>query len=117
MRWITGLAAMLVMLLPDGAIVYAQTSEGEEVVQLSADELGPFRPASRADLDVAEQEIAELTNEFRKEQGLATVHSDSRLHATAQDFAEYMARTDRYGHTADGRSSSQRVKPTIILTA
>lgn len=56
-----------------------------------------------------QQRIIELTNEFREEQGRRPLEPDDRLMHAAQDLAEYMALTDRYSHTADGRQPSERV--------
>jgi hypothetical protein len=36
------------------------------------------------------------------------VQSDAKLQETAQSFANYMADTDRYGHTADDRRPAER---------
>ncbi len=59
-------------------------------------------------LEQVEQRIVELTNQFRRENGLSPLTRDGQLAAAAGDFAAYMARTDRYGHHADGRRPSQR---------
>ena len=50
--------------------------------------------------------MVERTNAFRLEQGLGAVKPDPALEASARDFAAYMARTDRYGHEADGATPS-----------
>ncbi|MBA2114891.1 CAP domain-containing protein [Bremerella alba] len=64
------------------------------------------------DVDVDAQQVAELivrqTNEFREAQGRGPVKTNSKLAATAQTFADYMARTDRYGHRADGNRPADR---------
>jgi uncharacterized protein YkwD len=54
--------------------------------------------------------IVERTNRFRSNKDRQAVKVDERLAETAQYFAEYMARTNRYGHTADGQRPSQRAK-------
>ena len=54
--------------------------------------------------------MARRTNEFRAEQGLAILESNAALMTAAQAFADYMARTDRYGHAADGRQPSERAE-------
>ena len=66
--------------------------------------------AKAPDLGQAERLIARRTNEFRAEQGLGGLEPDAALTAVAQAFAEYMARTDRYGHAADGRQPSERAE-------
>jgi uncharacterized protein YkwD len=64
--------------------------------------------AQRVDLSGAERLIVDATNAFRREEGLGPVKSDAALGHAARDFAEFMARTDRYGHTADGRNPGDR---------
>lgn len=54
--------------------------------------------------------IVDRTNAFRRENRLPPLKPEDRLTAAAQVFAEYMARTHKYGHTADGREPSERVE-------
>jgi uncharacterized protein YkwD len=54
--------------------------------------------------------IVEQTNEFRKEHEMAALATDDALTKAAKNFAEYMARTTKYGHRVDGRTPAQRVK-------
>ncbi len=63
-----------------------------------------------ADVQAARELIVRQTNTFRKERGLEDVKTDPRLMQTAQDFAAFMARTTKYGHTADGQRPGQRAK-------
>ena len=65
---------------------------------------------ARPDLDAAERLVIERTNAFRASQRLAPTKPDPKLAATARDFAAYMARTDRYGHEADGQSPVDRAQ-------
>ena len=64
--------------------------------------------AQRVDLSSAEKIVVDATNAFRREEGLGTVKPDPALGHAARDFAEFMAHTDRYGHTADGRNPGDR---------
>jgi hypothetical protein len=66
--------------------------------------------AKKPDLGEAERLIARRTNEFRVEHGLARLEPNAPLAQAAQAFADYMARTDRYGHAADGRQPSDRAE-------
>ncbi|HSW06492.1 MAG TPA: CAP domain-containing protein [Aquabacterium sp.] len=69
------------------------------------------QPAARQpDLAQAEQALVERSNVFRQSQGLLPTRPDARLSAAAAEFAAYMARTDRYGHDADGRQPQQRAQ-------
>ena len=62
------------------------------------------------DLPKVEAAIVELTNAFRKEQGLGEVHPNAVLRKAAEDFARYLARTDTFSHTADSRQPADRAK-------
>jgi uncharacterized protein YkwD len=66
--------------------------------------------AGAPDLAKVAELIADKTNAFRKKEGRGPVKADAKLVATADYFAGYMARTTEYGHTADGKRPSQRVK-------
>jgi uncharacterized protein YkwD len=67
-------------------------------------------PPSVPDLSEAARLIFQRTNQFRAQHDLPKVaHSDALAHA-ADYFARYMARTGRYGHTADGHRPLERVE-------
>lgn len=59
-------------------------------------------------LDAVERDMVQRSNAFRREQGLAALTPQPALTAAAREFAAYMARTDRYGHEADGRAPADR---------
>jgi uncharacterized protein YkwD len=63
----------------------------------------------RVDRAAAIEQIVKETNQFRHEQDRAKLTVNKKLATTAEEFAEYMARTDRYGHQADGRTPAERV--------
>ena len=65
---------------------------------------------ARVDANEVERIVVEDTNEFRQENGLATTRPAAGLRRTAEDFAAYMARTDNYGHEADGRTPGERAR-------
>jgi uncharacterized protein YkwD len=58
----------------------------------------------------AVESIIGLTNQFRKGQGRQEVKANPQLTATARQFADFMARTDKFGHTADGSRPADRAK-------
>ena len=62
--------------------------------------------------DIPRTEIAiiEMTNTFRREQKLSQLKRNKDLDTTAKLFAEYLARTGRFAHEADGRQPSDRAK-------
>ena len=70
----------------------------------------PGPDAARPDLRRVDDLIVSRTNDFRAEQGRSKVKVNPELRATAEYFAAYMARTNRYGHTADGRQASERAE-------
>ena len=87
----------------------AQVSEAEEsevVKSASRSQAADKTP----DLAEAVKQIVGQTNEFREEEKRSPVEADSKLTETAQYFADFMARTDKYGHTADGNQPSQRAR-------
>jgi uncharacterized protein YkwD len=82
---------------------------GDAPTPVHAPEPGP--PATNraaADFQRASDLIVSRTNDFRREQGLGTANLNPRLRAAADSFARYMARTTRYGHTADGQTPAER---------
>jgi uncharacterized protein YkwD len=62
----------------------------------------------RADVAAAERLVIEQTNAFRASAGAAPTTPNRMLTDAARYFAGYMARTDRYGHEADGAEPAQR---------
>ncbi len=62
------------------------------------------------DLDETTRLLVEGTNSFRKQEHQPELKESSRLAKTARDFAAFMARTDKYGHEADGSQPAERVK-------
>ncbi len=61
-----------------------------------------------ANLSASAQLCVSQTNAYRKSLGLNKLKENAELKATAQGFADYMARTTTYGHTADGREPAER---------
>jgi uncharacterized protein YkwD len=72
--------------------------------------LGNPAPAKSApDLGRVKEGIISSTNEFRRQNGLQELTVKQQLAEAAQYFADYMARTDKYSHTADGKEPWERV--------
>jgi len=88
---------------------FAQHAEEHETEKI---EVPSVRDTSgkRPDLAAAAKAIFGQTNAFRKKEGRGPVALDPKLAATAQYFADFMAKTDEYGHTADGHSPGERAK-------
>lgn len=70
--------------------------------------LAQARAAAGPDLPAVERLIIEGTNAFRREQGMDALAANAGLQRAARYFADYMARTDRYGHQADGAEPADR---------
>ena len=104
-RW-TGLLCFLLLCSPSA---WGQMKDEGDLDSVRAE--GPLAPQAQSpDLQKVADLIVQKTNSFRKEQGLDPVKTNPKLTETAQDFAEYMAENDTYGHTADGRRPAERAK-------
>jgi uncharacterized protein YkwD len=82
-------------------------SVGQHLKEFDGDYLES--PRGGPDLERAEEEIFRLTNDFRKAEGRAPLKWNNALRRAAAYFAAYMARTDKYGHEADGNEPAERV--------
>lgn len=107
MSW-RAVVAVLGLTVLVSAPVQAQSIEHHEGETISSSrkagqDKGGARCAQAAKL------VVQLTNEFRQQQQRPPVTVNAKLAATAQDFADFMARTGKYGHTADGHRPSERV--------
>jgi uncharacterized protein YkwD len=101
--------AVLLAGLLAGPAARAQTLDGRpsETIEGAA----PRAPAAGLpDLQAAAQLIVHRTNAFRQAEGRKPVTSNAKLTETARDFAEFMARTGKYGHEADGHTPAERVQ-------
>ena len=65
-------------------------------------------PVALPDLPQAETVIVEMTNAFRAESHLGGVVPNAILKAAAQAYANYLAQTGAFAHTADGRQPADR---------
>lgn len=76
----------------------------------------PEKPATEAsqDLSPVEQQpevakrIVESTNRYRESEELPEVRPNPELARAAREFAEFMAGTGKYGHTADEKEPRER---------
>jgi uncharacterized protein YkwD len=62
------------------------------------------------DLPQTEAAIIEMTNSFRAENRLAGVRVNATLAKAAKAYAEYLARTGKFAHEADGRQPADRTQ-------
>jgi uncharacterized protein YkwD len=106
-RWPIGALLLICMFVAREIRAQKVEEENSEAIQLDV-------PADikidLLQLEQATRQIIDQTNDFRHEQGLARVEVNQTLAATAQYFANYMARENKYGHTADGNRPSDRAK-------
>ena len=62
------------------------------------------------DLPKVEQHIVEMTNQVRREQNLATLRINAMLAKAARAYAERLAHSGQFSHTADGRNPGKRAE-------
>ncbi len=106
--WVRATVLTFLIVIPIAA--RAQWREGSDVELHKRPAGSAVVSGQQPDLQVAAESIIHQTNDFRKSDGRDAVAVNAKLTQTAHDFAQYMARTDRYGHTADGNRPSDRVK-------
>lgn len=99
---------LLVLFGPAG--LYGQAVDGHNGATIEgAIEKAPPDPKA-PDLAAVAKLIVERTNAFRVQEGHPKLTVNDKLTQTARDFAGFMARTDKYGHEADGKKPAERVK-------
>ncbi len=98
--------SLLLLVVPQTS---AQVAEQDEVETLRKHPTAT-QETRRSDAQRAVDLIVQQTNQFRAEHGRDALQADPDLAEAAQSFAEYMARTNRYGHNADGKTPAQRVR-------
>jgi uncharacterized protein YkwD len=98
------LAALIVVQIP----AYGQSVK--EVQSESFDRPpGNFATAKNSpDQARVKEEILSSTNQLRGQHGRQKLQVNQKLAEAAQYFAEYMARTDKYSHTADDKEPWER---------
>ncbi len=65
-------------------------------------------PIALPDMPQTEAAIMQMTNAFRAENRLGAVVPSARLQTAAKAFADYLARSGAFAHTADGRQPAER---------
>jgi hypothetical protein len=60
------------------------------------------------DLPATETAIVEMTNAFRASESRSALRRNALLDRIAQSYADYLARTGKFSHTADGRKPAER---------
>jgi uncharacterized protein YkwD len=94
-------------------LLLSSAAFGQSVERHERDSTEPQPPAPtqahKPDLAEVEKLVVNYTNEFRKQQGRRPLKVNDKLSKAAHDFADFLARTDTFSHTADGKQPSQRV--------
>ena len=75
-----------------------------------AAERSPDSVQARADTAEAARRVVALTNTFRRQQSLPITDPDPQLSSAARYFADFMARTGKLSHSADGSEPAARAK-------
>jgi uncharacterized protein YkwD len=90
------------------AFCRGQTVEQRESETLERSGKAAAVQGKQPDLARAASLIVELANAFRRHKGLHELKVNPDLAKDARSFAEYLARTDKFSHSADGRQPSER---------
>jgi uncharacterized protein YkwD len=107
-RWLCIVLILGCCLLPMAAT--GQAVEKREAESNTMSTTNPTKGSASPELVNTVQDIINHTNSFRQAEGLPEVKSNRQLMEAAQEFAQFMASTDRYGHTADGSTPAERAK-------
>jgi len=105
-RWT---ATILVFGLVFPVSLRAQTVEPHESDTLDPGTQPPTASTRKPDLPRSAELIAKYTNQFRSQHERGELKVNPQLTRAAQDFADYLAKTDTFSHTADGKRPSQRI--------
>jgi uncharacterized protein YkwD len=97
-------------------VVCAQATYAQVSQQRQPTVVTPQAPArnelvrARADTAEAARQVVVATNEFRRQEKLPPTGPAPQLASAARYFADFMARTGKYGHSADGQEPAARAK-------
>ncbi|MDB5392262.1 MAG: hypothetical protein JWM11_7908 [Planctomycetaceae bacterium] len=89
--------------------IFSQVVENHETEVVTVKAKGEI-VNDRLDLSEVARLIIRQTNDFRQSEKRSIVKVAPKLTDTVQEFAAYMARTNRYGHSADGEHPDDRAK-------
>jgi uncharacterized protein YkwD len=93
-------------------LLVSATARGQSVEHRDSDTLEPPAKAAASgrtpDLARVVTQILDGTNQFRRLNERRELKVNAELTRAARSFADYLARTDKFSHTADGRQPSER---------
>jgi uncharacterized protein YkwD len=95
------------VLLPP-ASAFAQSGKAEDYETTRPAKAGSANARSALDLDNVAARVLRGVNDFRGRQGRPPVKANAALTKAARYFAGFLARTDKFGHTADGKQPWDR---------
>jgi uncharacterized protein YkwD len=98
----------LVLLLLTQASAFGQRSQEIQSENTDTGNTEAGEPTNGPDLAQAKKLIVARTNEFRQQEKREPLKVNDQLASAAQSFAEYLARTDKFSHTADGKEPWER---------
>ena len=109
------LAACAVLAQAAAGIGRAQLIQPREPASAVASKAAQPAPGAqaaggRADTAEAARRVVALTNDFRRTQNLQPTGPAPQLASAARYFADFMARTGKFSHTADGSEPAARAK-------
>jgi uncharacterized protein YkwD len=99
---LTGLSLLLASLFANASAMFSVARVGQEPPS------GGANRQAAPNLDSVKDKIIFLTNEFRRSEMQGNLRKNAALSRAAQNFAEFMARTDKFSHSADGKEPAQR---------
>ena len=93
-----------------GQAVPEHNEHEHEVEEIKSPPVPLAKDAKQADLAATGELILQQTNRFRKEKGRDAMVANPVLTQAASDFAKFMAKTNKFGHTADGNQPNGRAR-------
>src|SRR5438045_3452009 len=70
----------------------------------------PATGDARPELSAVEKQVVTETNAFRRQESRGELKVNPELSKAARYFADFMAKTDKFSHTADGQEPWDRAK-------
>jgi uncharacterized protein YkwD len=92
--------------------LYAQRTHETHSEKVSPGNTAVSDPKTTPNLDQVKEQIFKSTNKFRTEEKRGELKMNDKLSSAAQSFADYLARTDEFSHTANSKEPWQRTSET-----
>jgi uncharacterized protein YkwD len=95
------------ILVPSSGL-YGQSVEEFDAISPECEHTATQRTSAKADTSKVARMVVEQTNALRRQHELPSLKRNQKLVETARYFVAFMARTEKYGHRADGQNPSER---------